>query len=99
MVQLHIDLQEGFTGNSIIMKVNGDEVFNKKDVQTKLLLGYADTFEVKTPEGMVDIEIEVADRNLTRTITLQVSKTTYLGLSLQASHIEYIVSDKPFGYQ
>jgi hypothetical protein len=99
MTPLHIDLQEGFTGDTVVVKVNQDEVFNKHDVQTKLLLGYADGFEVEVPAGPTKVEIAVPTKNLSQTIVLSVSKTPYLGVSIQGGRIEILVSETPFGYQ
>jgi hypothetical protein len=98
MVRLYIDLQEGFTDDTVIVKVNQEEVFNKHDVQTKLLLGYADTFEVEVPAGLTKVEIAVPTKKLSQTIELSVSKTTYLGVSIQVERIEHLVSETPFGY-
>ncbi len=97
--QLHIDLQEGFTDDTVIVNVDQTEVFNKHNVQTKLLLGYADTFEVQVPAGLVKVEIVVPTQKLSKTIELPISKSTYLALSLQGNQIDYMVSDTPFGYQ
>ena len=97
--QLHIDLQEGFTDDTVIVNVDQTEVFNKHNVQTKLLLGYANTFEVQVPAGLVKVEIVVPTQKLSKTIELPISKSTYLALSLQGNQIDHMVSDTPFGYQ
>jgi hypothetical protein len=96
---LHIHLQEGFTGDTVVVQVNGREVFHKDGVQTKLLLGYADTLEVQVPEASVNVEISVPSKNISETIIIErVSETPYLGVSIQAGKITYIKSNKPFGY-
>ncbi len=46
MVLLHIAFQEGFTDDTVVVRVNGREVFRKGSVKTRLQIGYADSFEV-----------------------------------------------------
>jgi hypothetical protein len=35
MALLHIALQEGFTGDDVVVRVQGEEVFRKEDVTTR----------------------------------------------------------------
>lgn len=99
MVSLVVDLQDGFAGDLVVVRVNGREVFRKEGVQTKLLLGYADSFEIQVPEGTVNVEVTLPLKNLSKTIVLQVSTKVYLGLSIHDSRIEHVISHQPFGYQ
>ena len=46
MALLHIAFQDGFTDDTVVVLINGGEVFRKEGVNTKLLLGYADFVEV-----------------------------------------------------
>lgn len=98
MAQLTINLQEGFTKDLVVIQVNSQEVFRKEGVQTKLLLGFADSFEVQVPEGNVKVETILPSRNLSKTIDLKISTTVYLGISIQKGNIQYRVSPEPFGY-
>lgn len=98
MTPLAIDLQDGFTDDLVVIQVDDQEIFRKEGVQTSLLLGYADLVEIEVPEGTVNVEIILPSRNLSETLELQVSKATYLGISIQDGNIQYRVADKPFGY-
>jgi hypothetical protein len=51
MVSLVVDLQDGFAGDLVVVRLNDREVFRKEDVQTKLLLGYADSWLFGTSRG------------------------------------------------
>lgn len=98
MVKLTIDLQAGFTNDTVIIQANNQEVFRKENVQTQLLLGYADSLEVEVPEGAVRIEIVMPSRNLSETIELQAASDTFLAVSVQEQRIIYRVSNEPSGY-
>ena len=98
MVTLSIDFQEGFANNTVVLHVNGDEVFRKEDVSTKLLLGKADALETMVETGQVVIEINIQTRDIAMTIPLEISADTYLGISVVNGRIEYVISDEPFGY-
>ena len=99
MTLLTIDLQEGFTKDFLtVIQVNSQEVFCKEDVQTKLLLGYADSFEVEVPKGTVIVETILPSRNLSKTMNLKISTAVYLGISIQEGNIQYRAAREPFGY-
>lgn len=98
MVTLAIDFQDGFADDTVVLRVNGEEVFRKEHVSTKLLLGLADSFKTEVEKGPVSVEISVETRDIAETISLDVSVDTYLGVSVVNGMIEYIISDEPFGY-
>ena len=98
MALLHIAFQEGFTGDTVIVRVNGEEVFHKENVKTRLQIGYADSFEMTIEEGPVNIEVLLPLKNLSETIMLQLSTALYVGVSIQDGRIDYRISHEPFGY-
>lgn len=98
MVTLSIDFQDGFANDTVVLHVNGDEVFRKEDVSTNLLLGKADALETVVKTGQIVIEINIQTRDIAMTIPLEISADTYLGISVVNGRIEYVVSDEPFGY-
>jgi len=95
---LTIALQDGFTDDLVVVRVNGREVCRKEGVKTKLMLGYADSFEVHVPEGPVNVEVTLPLRDLTETIVLQASKAVYLGFYIRNERIGHRMSYEPFGY-
>jgi hypothetical protein len=95
---LVVAFQEGFSNDLVIVRINGLEVFRKEDVETKLLLGYADSFRAEVPEGSANVEVILPLRKLSETLVVQVVATVYLGVSIQEGRIAHLVSHKPFGY-
>jgi hypothetical protein len=98
MALVNIALQEGFTGDTVVIKVNDKEVFRDENVKTRLQIGLAASFETSTEEGPVNVEILLPLRNLKETIKLQVSTAIYIGVSINQGRIDYRTSDEPFGY-
>ncbi len=95
---LYIDLQEGFTDDAVVVRVNGQEVFRREKVRTRLQLGLAESVEVTVAEGSADIEVVVVSRNLSKTMKVQVSAETYVGVSIVEGEIDYRISDDLIGY-
>jgi hypothetical protein len=87
MALLHIALQEGFTGDDVVVRA-------QEDVTTRLQIGYADSFEVRV-EGEVKIEVLLPLKNLSETIMLQVPPTEYLGVSINEGRIDYRTTREP----
>lgn len=98
MALLHIDLQEGFEDETVIIKVAGKEVFRKTNVRTKLQIGFADSFETTIEGGPMTVEIELPSKNQSKRIEVQGSKVVYLGVSVIEGKIEHRISNEQFGY-
>jgi hypothetical protein len=95
---LYIHLQEGFTNDLVIVRVNSTEVFRRPGVTTKLLLGYAEVFETEVPDGETLVEVEVPTRNLSGATRVRGADTPYLGVSFDGDTIRFQESATPFGY-
>src|SRR4051812_37526516 len=89
MSKLHVNLQEGFTGDAVDVKVNGQDAIHKEAVTTKRMLGLATSSEIEVPEGTVNIEIKVPTKKISKTFTLRPSESPYLGVSIRNGEIEH----------
>jgi sulfur carrier protein ThiS len=98
MTLLHIALQEGFWGDTVIVRVNGEQVFREKDVKTRLQIGLADSVELDVAEGPTQVEVLLPSKNLSDSVQLDVSAPTYVGVSIVDGKITFRISDMPFGY-
>ena len=98
MASLVIDLQDGFSDDTVVIRVDGQEIFHKEGVNTDYSLGRADSVEIQVPEGSVNVEVTVPSRHLSDTIVLEVSTTVYLGVSILDDRIDYRISDEMFLY-
>jgi len=99
MPTLHTALQEGFTGDEVILRIDGREVFHKSGVKTRLQIGLAATHEALVTPGAVTVELEFPARRLAQSVPLQVAEDTYLALSVEPNGtLRHKVSREPFGY-
>jgi hypothetical protein len=95
---LFIHLQEGFDNDLVVIKVNGTEKFRRKQVTTKLLLGYAEVVELPVSETAAKVQISLPQKKLAQSIDLPQSADAHIAVSVVNNQITYQVSDQPFGY-
>jgi hypothetical protein len=98
MATLSIDLQEGFEGEEVIVRVDGREAARCRGVRTNRMLGLADSLAVQVPEDKATIEIAVPSRHLERRVEVRPGETPYLGVSLSSGQINLLPYPEPFGY-
>lgn len=82
MYLLRIDLQEGFDNDTVVITVNGSEVYHNSGVKTRLPVSVAHSFETQVAEDSAHIEVDVATKGRTGKIDLRPSEFPYLGVSL-----------------
>jgi len=95
---LSVDLQEGFDNDTVIIRLNGQEVYREDGVATMRVLGLADTFSTAAEPGPATLEVVVESRGLAQTIPLEIGDHTHVGLSIVKGGIEAIASSEAFGY-
>jgi hypothetical protein len=99
MPLLHIALQDGFFHDTVVIRVNGREIFRKHDVTTKFQIGLADTVEVDLKEHSASLLIALPSKDIIQAVTVELAKPVYLGVSLSEDNtIRTKTSDTPFGY-
>jgi hypothetical protein len=98
MVLLKIDLQDGFEGDLVVVRVNDKEVFRKDGIKTRPMLGYADSMEADVPLGQSWVEIALPRKDIGETISLVVTAPVYLGLSISNGKIVQRLSQTFFAY-
>lgn len=92
---LHISLLDGFEDEFVVIKVNGETVFSRDEVYSRLVKGCAETMEVQVEEGDVEVEFSLPVRNLGEKLTVKVLSPVYLGFSLHHGKIQYNASLQP----
>jgi len=97
MGKLVVDLQTGYTGQTVVLRVQGREMF-RAAVHTDLMEGFARSVELEVPNGRFVLEVEVADTGLRFPVTLDLRGGHYLGISLTDRGLEPILQETPFGY-
>ena len=98
MAKLGVHLQDGFSGDEVVVKVNGEERLRRSAVSTRRVLGLAERAEIEVEDGPLSIEISVPNRGLEKRVEIEASGEIHLGASLAGDGIRVITRDKPFGY-
>lgn len=98
MTRIRIALQDGFEDETVVINLNGKEVFNQEHVKTKRQIGKACAFEVELDPGPADFEVTLPLRKLSDHIAVEVSDEVYLGISVVDGRIEHRISTEPFRY-
>ncbi len=98
MATIRVALQDGFEDETVVVSLNGKEVFNQKNVTTKRQIGKAAGFELKLEPGPANLELSLPLRKLSDQIALKVSGDVYLGISLVDGKIDHRISSEPFRY-
>jgi hypothetical protein len=56
---LHVVLEDGFEGDTVVIRADGRELFREDEVTTRTQISHAGDAEVEVPEGLVTLEVEV----------------------------------------
>lgn len=95
---LHIALEDGFTGDDVIVRVDGHEVV-RPQVQTRWQIGLADSFELESDDRSCHVEVEVPARGAATALDVEADDEIWLGVSISADgDLTPRVSPEPFGY-
>lgn len=101
---LSVEFQDGFVNDSIILRINENEVLKKNNISTDLRIGLADnSFSTRLPNGQIKIDILVASKNLKYSNTIEIESDTYIGVSIVNSNtpnadIAVRIEKDPFSY-
>ena len=99
MSNLTIDLQNGFEDDTVLIKVNGAEVFRATKVSTRYQIGLARSVKLDAAEARSAIEVILPERALSKSVELDTTTPVYLGISLTPEReITHRVSSGPFLY-
>lgn len=95
-----IDLQTGFNGEPIEIRIGEELVFRKEHVKTMKLLGFADTVTLEKLDRRdgVSIQVKVGDFVPHEIQLSEFSKGDFVGVSLEDGKVSHLIADHPFGY-
>lgn len=95
---LGIDLQDGFSADRVEVEVNGELVWEGKEVTTALLTGLADSFDIQVAGGPLTLTVRIPSQNTFASIGIEMDGDRYVGVSVVDQVIKFFVSEFPFGY-
>lgn len=97
MPRLHIELQEGWTGERVEIWVNGVRRYVGRPT-TRLQTGYADGVVVNVPSDTVELGVRLPEVPIMTTRSVHVSDAHWIGLSRQDGSVRIVDQPAPFGY-
>ena len=98
MPTLRVDLQEGFDGDTVLVRLNGRQLLHEPGVRTRLQTGLARLVETEMPAGGAVLEVVLEERSLQLAIPLNIEAATYVGISVTTDGLVHQISADPFGY-
>ena len=79
---LHITLREGFRGHTVVIVVDGDEVYRRSGVTTDSRIPLTDAVELVVGRRLVQVMVSVTPGDYVASLDLVVSAYPYLAISL-----------------
>ena len=95
---LHVDLQDGFDGDEVVVTVDGRVGFHDQQVSTLTVIGRAAAFTVDTSSTTAAVDVELPGRQLRDSFQVDVTTTPHLGVSVIGGQLTHRVSSEAFGY-
>ena len=94
---IRVDLREGFEGDEVVLRIDGEEVFRKEGVTTLPQIGRADGIDAHVEHGPVTVEVELPKRGLSGEYSLP-GPGVHLGISVEDGELTHEISPTPFRY-
>jgi hypothetical protein len=94
---MQIHLQDGFNGESVVIRVDGREVFRDPNVASKRLTGTAGHVAVQVASGDATVEIELKNTGLKHKVHVPRADATHLTFFVDQGKLKHAISSEPFG--
>ena len=98
MAVVKVALEEGFDDDTVIVEVNGRQVFEGEGVSTRTQIGLATSFEVEVDEGEAVVAVRATSQGATGRMRHPVADRLHVGVSVHGGDIVFRTSEEPFGY-
>lgn len=76
-MRLFVKLRDGFSNDTVTIRVNGKEVYRKSGVNTDLTISFADGMEIPVEKSLVKLEVAV-EGGQTMTKDVSVGETPFV---------------------
>ena len=94
---LTIALEDGFDGDEVIVRLDGDVVVEAEAARSDVRIGLAYALDVPRPPGDFVLDVSVPGRGL-RVRHAVAAGTTSVGISLDGDDVVVRASSMPYGY-
>jgi hypothetical protein len=98
MSSVHFAFQEGFAGDTAVVRIDGREVVRKTGLQSQPTLALADAVTISVEQDQGAVKIEVPNRNISETFDVNFREHPYLGISIVGGRLTMKRAAQPFEY-
>lgn len=98
MAKVVIDLQEGFSNDTVDIVINGKTLVSNIIVNTDYSTGLAKSFKLETEDDTAWVEVLVKNRQLISKILININSVPYIGVSITENGLSYTSSTQEFTY-
>ena len=99
MEEITIDLREVFDGDTVVITVNGEEVWRGESVSTDYSIGLAEIVRATSPRGAMVCEASVLNRRLTAEFETELEGPLFLGVRIdETGQLQIEASSEPKFY-
>lgn len=97
---VHIDLQEGFTADAVVIRVNGQSILDEPRLTTRQQIGLARSLTAQAGDATnVRIEVELPARNARTAFDITPADGLYVAVSATPDgRLVHRTSREPFRY-
>jgi hypothetical protein len=98
MPTLKIDLQDDFAGETVVLRLNGNEVYRGAP-RTRRQIGLAESRSFIVPAQHITVEVAIPQSGVSKSLDLDVFRDMYVGVKFSPEK-ELLLhsSSEPFGY-
>lgn len=98
MPTLKVDLQEGFSGETVVLRLNGKEVY-RGSPKTRMQIGLADSQSFDLPAQPLTLEVVLPLSGVSKSVDVDLLQGLYVGVTLSSDGVISLHSSlEPFGY-
>jgi hypothetical protein len=81
-MQINVALQDGFDGDEVVLRVDGDEAYRAKQITTRTQISHAADTQLDVPDGTFTLEVDIPTRGVHETFQLDPQAHPNVALSL-----------------
>lgn len=97
--ELSIDLQEGFSGQEVIIRLGDVEVFRQTGIKTRLDTGRAAGWSGPTRAGLQRLQVEIPELNAHGALAFEAEHPAYVGVKFTPEDgFSFLLQEFPFRY-
>jgi hypothetical protein len=86
-MQINVALQDGFAGDTVVFRVDGDEVYRGEQVTTRTQISHAADMQLDVPDRPFTLEVELPERGVRETLRLNPHAQPNVALSLRGGRL------------